>query len=90
MFCDPSFMSYPWVCMFKDNASCKCGSFKDNEKLGKQLKYTGPMHRLDSIIPNKESWNLLCLLSIKYYNIEVFNPSLVNGFTAIWIRPKCI
>lgn len=47
---------------------------------GKQEKYIGLSHKLDSIIPNKQSWNLLCLLSPTQTITDVFNPNLVASF----------
>ena len=42
---------------------------------------------LDSMVPRRLSLNLINLVSLRAIRIELFNPSLINGFTPTWTSP---
>ena len=66
----------------------KCNSEAwETVKVNWTVTQTGSLLKLDSMVPRRLSLNLMRRVSLRAIRIELFNPSLINGFTPTWTSP---
>ena len=87
MCSNPTFILYPFVCIFIVKTSFKFLFVREIEKFGWQLKYIVPLHKIVSTSSNNEFRNCRCLQSLKVSKIEVFIPWGFKGWSAIFTNP---